>query len=567
MQVRRVYGKILAMGCPQVLKQEHWRPTHLSESVVSIAVKVFNTTATCVPEENYMVDISERLKEIKKMVDEGKYFTINRARQYGKTTTLVALRGYLATDYMVISLDFQRIGNAGFSTEETFVQEFCRLLRRATRSFSDMPEHVAQQLTGYIEQQARLSELFDTLAEWCNESVQPLVLMIDEVDTATNNQVFLDFLAQLRAAYIDRRSNPDAKTFQSVILAGVTDVKHLKAKIRPEDESKFNSPWNIAADFDIDMSLSAVGIKGMLDEYEADHGTGMDTGVIATEIHNYTNGYPFLVSRICLLIDKQLVGENKRFHTLSEAWTIEGVSEAVRLILQEKNTLFDSLMGKVYDNEPLRDTLQRILFGGERIPYNPDNIPSMDGEMYGFIRNDDGALAITNRIFETRLYNYFLSVTELKESRISQAGANERAQFVEGGRLNMERLLRHYVSIFDDIYEGHADRFDEAEGRRRFLLFLRPVINGTGNYYVETQTRNNKRMDLVIDYLGERHVLELKIWGGRAYHEEGERQLIEYLDSYHLSQGYLLTYNFNKNKKPGIERVTIGGKVLLEAMV
>lgn len=33
-----------------------------------------------------MVDISDRVAEIKKMVDTGKYFTINRARQYGKTT-------------------------------------------------------------------------------------------------------------------------------------------------------------------------------------------------------------------------------------------------------------------------------------------------------------------------------------------------------------------------------------------------------------------------------------------------------------------------------------------------
>ena len=84
---------------------------------------------------------------------------------------------------------------------------------------------------------------------------------------------------------------------------------------------------------------------------------------------------------------------------------------------------------------------------------------------------------------------------------------------------------------------------------------------------METQTRDNRRMDLVIDYLGERHVVELKIWGGRAYHEEGERQLIGYLDSYHLNRGYMLTYNFNQNKKPGVEEVRIDGKVLFEAMV
>ena len=40
-------------------------------------MKVFNTTAVCIPEEHYMVDISERVKEIKKLVDAKKYFTIN----------------------------------------------------------------------------------------------------------------------------------------------------------------------------------------------------------------------------------------------------------------------------------------------------------------------------------------------------------------------------------------------------------------------------------------------------------------------------------------------------------
>ena len=50
--------------------------------------KYFNTTAICRPKEHYMVDITEKLKQIKRMVDAGQYFTINRARQYGKTTTL-----------------------------------------------------------------------------------------------------------------------------------------------------------------------------------------------------------------------------------------------------------------------------------------------------------------------------------------------------------------------------------------------------------------------------------------------------------------------------------------------
>ena len=53
--------------------------------------KFFNVNGSCNPQIHYMIDLSERLSEIKKMVDAGEYFTINRARQYGKTTLLAAL--------------------------------------------------------------------------------------------------------------------------------------------------------------------------------------------------------------------------------------------------------------------------------------------------------------------------------------------------------------------------------------------------------------------------------------------------------------------------------------------
>lgn len=74
---------------------------------------------------------------------------------------------------------------------------------------------------------------------------KPMVLMVDEVDSAANNQVFLDFLGQLWDRYLNRRETP---TFYSAILAGVYDIKNLKLKIREEGEHRYNSPWNIAAD-------------------------------------------------------------------------------------------------------------------------------------------------------------------------------------------------------------------------------------------------------------------------------------------------------------------------------
>ena len=220
-------------------------------------MKVFNTTAVCIPELHYMVDLTERLQKIKRMVDSGKYFTINRARQYGKTTTLKALEKYLKDEYIVISLDFQRIDSDAFSSIGKFSQTFARLLLDANEFRGiEIPQKFLEAFRGLnerISSDVNMDDLFRIIMRWCREAEKPIVLMIDEVDSAADNQVFLDFLAQLRSNYIERDTLP---VFWSVILAGVTDIKNLRRKLRHGDAHKFNSPWNIAADFNIEMSFT-----------------------------------------------------------------------------------------------------------------------------------------------------------------------------------------------------------------------------------------------------------------------------------------------------------------------
>lgn len=67
--------------------------------------KRFNTTGVCVPKKHYMVDISGKINEIEKLVDDEFYFVINRPRQFGKTTTLNELYKRLNNKYKVIRMD------------------------------------------------------------------------------------------------------------------------------------------------------------------------------------------------------------------------------------------------------------------------------------------------------------------------------------------------------------------------------------------------------------------------------------------------------------------------------
>ena len=407
-----------------------------------------------------------------------------------------------------------------------------------------------------------LTDLFNCLSELCAASSKPLVLMIDEVDNASNNQVFLDFLAQLRDLYLDRDASP---AFQSVILAGVYDIKNLKQKIRNESDHRYNSPWNIAVPFSVDMSFSVSDITGLLSDYENDHHTGMDIPATAALIFDYTAGYPFLVSCICKMLDEQ-ISLPAYLGSLSRAWSREGILEAVKCLLKDSNTLFDDMRKKIADYPELRNILYAVLFNGQTIPYNPDNYAIDIGVMFGFMKEENGTAVVANRIFETRIYNLFLS-EEFLDNGTYQAGLRERNQFVVNGHLKMDLVLEKFVEHFTDVYGENDTAFIEENGRRLFLLYLRPIINGGGNYYVEARTRSLRRTDVIVDYHGEQFVIELKIWHGEEYNRRGEAQLADYLEEYHLTKGYLISFNFNKNKTAGLRTFCINGKTLVEAVV
>lgn len=532
--------------------------------------KEFNVTAVCMPEVHYMVNLESRLIQIKKLVDSGKYFTINRARQYGKTTTLLALEQYLRQKYYVVLIDFQTFSEGQFKNENvfacSFARSFLRLLRRNELTASDKMRAVIERMEETLHEDKgnfMLQALFEGLNDICDESDKSIVLMIDEIDSAADNRIFIDFLAQFRACYI-RRATQD--TFQSVILSGVYDVKNLKRKIGKEEQQKQNSPWNIAADFTVDMSFSRFDIAGMLREYESDHKTGMDIEEVSGLIYDYTCGYPFLVSKLCKLMDEEIYKEEK-FGTKHLVWTKEGVSEAVRLVLLEKNTLFESLLGKLTSYSELNVMLRTLLFTGKNIVFNPDE-PAMDtAAMFGFIKNQGGAAVIANRIFETRLYNYYLSSAEMQGQDIYKASLLDKNIFIVDGYLDMRMILERFVIHFNELYGDSDNTFIEDEGRKYFLLYLRPIINGTGNYYIESQTRGLRRTDVIIDYHGEQYVIEMKIWHGDEYNRRGEAQLAGYLDDYHLTKGYMVSFNFNKNKQTGVHEIAVGDKTLIEAVV
>ncbi len=520
-------------------------------------MREFNTTGICYPYKHYMVNIDSRIDEIEKAVAKGEYITINRGRQYGKTTTLYHLAEKLQENYVVFSLSFERMGETEFGTDDALAYNFLDKMRKMLRVAKNANDYVRNSIKKVVEDNSeksliRFSFLDDFFTDLCDNSDKPIVVIIDEVDSASNYESFIKLLRLLREKYLIREQIP---TFQSVILAGVYDIKNLKLKVRPDSDHQYNSPWNIAVAYTTDMSLPTDGIRQMLQEYESDHHSGMDTAQMAQMITDYTSGYPFFVSRVCQLIDQQ------KF-----SWDKEGLQDAVKILLKEKNTFFDDLTKKLEDFPEMKKMLKEILFSGYEPSFNIYYKHISIAAMFNYISDINGKVKISNRIIETWLYNLFATEEEI-DSRLYDKGSIDRSQFIDDKTLKMDKILEKFAQHFRDIYGSKDLTFKEEEGRRFFMLYIRPIINGTGNYYIEAQTRDRSRTDMIIDYLGTQYIIEMKIWRGESYNERGENQLFDYLDFYHADKGYLLSFCFNKNSKPEARTISQDGREIVEVVV
>lgn len=84
-----------------------------------------------------------------------------------------------------------------------------------------------------------------------------------------------------------------------------------------------------------------------------------------------------------------------------------GVLEAVKWLLKEPNTLFDDMTKKLLDYPGLKEMIRSILFAGTGFPFKRET-PLIDlGVTFGFLKENQGIVAVANRLFEIQLYEVF----------------------------------------------------------------------------------------------------------------------------------------------------------------
>ncbi|MCI5151398.1 MAG: hypothetical protein D3916_18795 [Candidatus Electrothrix sp. MAN1_4] len=76
--------------------------------------KKFHYTGTCIPDRHFTVDISAKLDAVMELINAGEYFTVNRPRQYGKSTFMFLLAQRLRSEkeHLALKISFEALGRS-----------------------------------------------------------------------------------------------------------------------------------------------------------------------------------------------------------------------------------------------------------------------------------------------------------------------------------------------------------------------------------------------------------------------------------------------------------------------
>lgn len=182
-------------------------------------MKRFNVLGPCVPEIDYMVDLSDKIRKVKALIDEEYYFEGTCPRQFRKSTMLYMLERELDHSLIGVSFSFESFSIQSFTAGDSFCSIFLGKVEECLRE-SPLAMEDETWVQSWKNSEIRDFGALESHISKCTKD-HKVILMIDEIDKTSNNQIFIHFLGILRDLYQWRRTK-HFDTFHSVILASQT---------------------------------------------------------------------------------------------------------------------------------------------------------------------------------------------------------------------------------------------------------------------------------------------------------------------------------------------------------
>ncbi|MBW7877656.1 MAG: ATP-binding protein, partial [Candidatus Cloacimonetes bacterium] len=460
--------------------------------------KFFNTAGANQPRLHYTVWREDGVKPILELIAQEKYFTHHAPRQSGKTTLLRELCKKLNLEgkYLAINITVESAQAARDN-----VLEANRVVLHALKSSLEAAGEAAPEIESYFPDKNSV-ELY--LKKFCEKSKKPVILIIDEIDSMSGESL-IALLRQLRAGYDQR---PHAFP-QSIILNGVRDLKDYRIYSSKEDTwLTGGSCFNIKAKSVRLGNFLLEDVRELFSQHEAEHNQKLAPGLVE-KIYELTQGQPWLCNAL---------GEQMCFELFPNEPVLNDIHlhEAKEALILSRATHIDQLYYRLED--PRIRQIVIPMLAGESVDYFPT-----EDLQYAI---DLGLLHPTSKILQIANHLY-KEILPREMTYVSQRTIPEDPHWYENPdkSLNYQKLMDEFVQFWRE--HGHKEFYDrEITPHVLFMAWLQRLVNGGGTIHRE-YALGRKRLDILVEFAGQKFVSEIKLYKGPKTLDEGLNQICE----------------------------------------
>lgn len=486
------------------------------------APREFNTFGPVDPKLHYHVNRLEVKAAIREKIKKGRYFTLNAARQTGKTTLFREVIAELEAEgaYFGLLLDFETL--RGYERTEFYYW----LKQEVVETWqASHPPH--DRLLTWLHQ-VKLTEhngFGQLLRHLTAQSARRGVLIIDEFD-AIETELAEPMLAVFRKMYL-KRTVSTYHALQSIILVGVRNI--------PAMLGGSQSPFNIADQYEVPY-FTASETADLLSQHTTATGQPITSEVVEA-IYRETEGQPFLVNRLGQILTRDIVPDRP------EPIAPSHFEQALSNLLAENNTHFSSIVSKA---TPHRSVLLPLLFYDEKRSKFRDPV-TQELLMYGILRRvREGDLWLAR--LANPIYRKMLILTFTPANGDLPLNGSFRHRYLVGGVLDMAGLLDSFKAMMEEhgirlLRSKQTDRPLEIGGQYLLLSYLTAALDSIGGHVTLGAVNSAGELDLLVFYRSSRFIIETKIWYGAKRFEAGQEQLAAYLTAANLERGYIVLFS------------------------
>lgn len=500
--------------------------------------RYFNTSGPCNPSRHYMLPPERRLGRPMELIAQARWFVLAAGRQTGKTTSLQWLVEHYEPGEgpRALLLDVQAAREIADvpTAVRSVLSEFDRWVELLA---PDLARPRAAAVDEWLATPS--TALVRYVTALCTSSKRPLVLLIDEADGLVG-AAMVSFLTQLRALYISR---DEAAAPASVVLVGMRAIRDYT--LSQEDRRAVTwlgttSPFNVTAELVTLAAFTRPEVGELLGQHTAATGQRFEDAAIE-RVWFLSQGQPWLVNALAdHTVDRQ---ERDRTRSITAAH-VDAAREAMIL---DRRTHLDSLLARLQEPR-VRRVLDPVVAGG-RLPFNDVDADLQYVVGLGLLRKAEGSWEVANPIYREVIPRALTAAAQesLAERTVWYVGAD--------GALDVARIMTAWQTFWRK--DGHlaADGFSYRESGPHLMLmaFLQRIVNGGGR--IEREYALGKgALDLFVEWKTQAIVIETKLRRDTETEEEAHEQVVRYLDSLGLSEGWLVLFDL-RTTAPWSERL------------